>query len=61
MPSKDKDEKDGADKKTNEASGSGKDASDDEGEIGAVKPEHGEPDDNLKRRADWFQKRHGGS
>jgi hypothetical protein len=57
MESKDKDEKDGSSKKKDEESPA-KDASDDEGEIGAVKPKHGEPADNLKRRGDWFQKRH---
>jgi hypothetical protein len=56
MANKDKDEKDG--KETNEESHAKDDS--DEGEIGAVKPEHGEPADNLKRRGEWFQKRHGG-
>jgi hypothetical protein len=55
MANKEKDEKDG--KETNEESHA-KDDSADEGEIGAVKPEHGEPADNLKRRGEWFQKRH---
>jgi hypothetical protein len=57
MANKDKDEQGGS-KETNEESRA-KD-SDDEGEITAVKPEHGEPADNLKRRGEWFQKRHGG-
>jgi hypothetical protein len=57
MTNKDKDEKDGGSKETKEESRT-KDDSDDEGEITAVKPEHGEPADNLKRRAEWFQKRH---
>jgi hypothetical protein len=56
MANKDKDEKDGS-KETKEESRKAKD-SDDEGEITAVKPEHGEPADNLKRRGEWFQKRH---
>lgn len=30
-------------------------------ELEAVKSEKGEPDDNLKRRAEWFQKRTGGA
>jgi hypothetical protein len=29
-------------------------------ELEATKSKKGEPDDNLKRRAEWFQKRHGG-
>jgi len=29
-------------------------------ELEAVKSKKGEPDDNLKRRAEWFQKRTGG-
>jgi len=29
-------------------------------ELEAVKDKKGEPDDNLKRRAEWFQKRSGG-
>jgi len=29
-------------------------------ELEPVKSRKGEPDDNLKRRAEWFQKRHGG-
>ncbi|MEP6820334.1 MAG: hypothetical protein ABJA18_12435 [bacterium] len=37
-----------------EASGS------DKIELEATKSKKGEPDDNLKRRAEWFQKRHGG-
>ena len=49
---KDADKKAGADK--DEASGS------DAIELEATKSKKGEPDDNLKRRAEWFQKRHGG-
>ena len=29
-------------------------------ELEAVKDKKGEPDDNLRRRAEWFQKRTGG-
>jgi len=29
-------------------------------ELEAVKSKKGEPDDNLRRRAEWFQKRTGG-
>ena len=43
-----------------------KDEEDDSSDSGAielepVKSTKGEPDDNLKRRAEWFQKRHGGA
>ncbi len=58
MESKDKD-KDGGNQSKDEESSSTEHSSDDEGEIQAVKSEHGEPADNLKRRSDWFQKRHG--
>ena len=30
----------------------------DEGNLTAVKPKVGEPAGNLRRRAEWFQKRH---
>jgi hypothetical protein len=60
MATKDTDEKDGVGEKTNEESHRAENDSEDEGEIEAVKPQHGEPADNLKRRSDWFQKRHGG-
>ena len=57
MPKDDTTKKD-ADKKTkddkDEASGS------EAIELEAVKKKKGEPDDNLGRRAEWFQKRHGG-
>ena len=40
------------------------DEEDDEGseeiELEPVKSKKGEPDDNLRRRAEWFQKRTGG-
>ncbi|MEP6569719.1 MAG: hypothetical protein ABJC10_08100 [Acidobacteriota bacterium] len=29
-------------------------------DLEATKTKKGEPDDNLGRRAEWFQKRHGG-
>ena len=50
---KEADKKAGADK--DEASGS------DKVELEATKTKKGEPDDNLKRRAEWFQKRTGGA
>ena len=50
---KETDKKTGADK--DEASGS------DKVELEATKTKKGEPDDNLKRRAEWFQKRTGGA
>jgi hypothetical protein len=37
-----------------------KDSGKDEGELTPVKPKVGEPAGNLRRRAEWFQKRHGG-
>jgi hypothetical protein len=49
---KDADKKAGDEK--DEPSGS------DEIELEGVKTKKGEPDDNLRRRAEWFQKRHGG-
>jgi len=61
MASNDRDEKDGGSEETEKESRRAKDDSDgDEGELTAVKPKSGEPADNLRRRADWFQKRHGG-
>jgi hypothetical protein len=37
-----------------------KDDSDgDQGQLTPVKPKVGEPPGNLRRRAEWFQKRHG--
>ena len=35
------------------------DSAGDEGELTPVKPKVGEPPGNLRRRAEWFQKRHG--
>jgi len=35
------------------------DSGKDEGELGPITPKTGEPADNLRRRAEWFQKRHG--
>ena len=59
MPNEDTTEKDAeTDKKAgddkDEASGS------DAIELEPVKSKKGEPKDNLKRRAEWFQKRTGG-
>ena len=36
------------------------DSGSDEVELEEVKDKKGEPDDNLKRRAEWFRKRTGG-
>ena len=56
MPKDDTNKKD-ADKKA----GDDKDASDSVAiELEPVKSKKGEPADNLKRRAAWFQKRTGG-
>lgn len=35
------------------------DSGKDEGELTAITPKTGEPPGNLRRRAEWFQKRHG--
>lgn len=35
------------------------DSGKDEGELTAITPKTREPSDNLRRRAEWFQKRHG--
>jgi hypothetical protein len=59
MPSKEKDEQDSSDSETDKESRSEKDE-DGEGQISAIKKKSGEPDDNLRRRAEWFQKRHRG-
>lgn len=37
------------------------DSGKDEGELTPIKPKTGEPSDHLRRREEWFQKRHGGS
>ena len=34
------------------------DAGGDEGDLTPVKPKVGEPSGNLRRRAEWFRKRH---
>jgi hypothetical protein len=60
MESKDKDEDGGKKSKDEESSSTEHSSDSDDGEIQAVKTEHGEPADNLKRRSEWFQKRHGG-
>ena len=66
MASKEKDEQDGGNKDSS-ASDSDKESRPDkdddgggEGQISAIKKKTGEPDDNLRRRAEWFQKRHRG-
>ena len=60
MASKDTDDKDRDSETANkEPRRTAEDDSDgDEGELTAVKPKTGEPPDNLRRRADWFKKRH---
>lgn len=58
----------GRGKDSNAAAKTDKKASDDKDEasgseaieLEAVKSKKGEPDDNLRRRAEWFQKRTGG-
>ena len=50
-----------ADKNEKQPSDEGKDAgSDSSSELEAVRSKKGEPPDNLRRRAEWFQKRTGG-
>ncbi|HEV7799101.1 MAG TPA: hypothetical protein VGO73_13135 [Pyrinomonadaceae bacterium] len=49
-----RDKKSGGDEKK----GSGADSS---SELEPTHSKKGEPDDNLRRRSEWFQKRHGGS
>jgi hypothetical protein len=65
MASKDRNKKDRGSEDRNAASETDgksrradKDDSD-EGELTPVKPKTGEPPGNLRRRAEWFQKRHG--
>ena len=60
MTSKDKDEKDSDSEAADKESGrtAEDDSNGDEGELTAVKPKTGEPPDNLRRRTDWFKKRH---
>jgi len=66
MASKEKDEQDRSSEnssasETDKESRSDKDDADgDEGQLSAIKKKTGEPDDNLRRRAEWFQKRHRG-
>jgi hypothetical protein len=66
MVDDDKDEKDRSNKDRHAASGTQKksrpkdddDSGKDEGELSPVKPKLGEPSGNLRRRAEWFRKRH---
>lgn len=62
MPKEDKTKKkaDSAKEKTASAKDEDEDAGSEPIELEAVKDKKGEPDDNLKRRAEWFQKRTGG-
>jgi hypothetical protein len=60
MGNKAKDEDSGKKEKDEDSSTAKHSSDSDEGEIQAVKPQRGEPADNLKRRSEWFQKRHGG-
>jgi hypothetical protein len=47
------------DKKSDDDGNEGK-ASDSSSELEPTHSKKGEPDDNLRRRSEWFQKRHGG-
>ena len=67
MVDTDKNEKDRGTEERNAASETDKksgrtdedDSGKDEGELTPVRPKVGEPAGNLRRRAEWFQKRHG--
>jgi hypothetical protein len=66
MVDDDKDEKDRSNEDRHAASGTHKkpgpadsdDAGEDESQLSPVKPKVGEPSGNLRRRAEWFRKRH---
>jgi hypothetical protein len=68
MPKEETTKKKAASSKSKDADSKASTKSDDEDddaapepvELEAVKDKKGEPDDNLKRRAEWFQKRTGG-
>jgi len=60
MVDKDKKDRDAADETERKSKGPEKDdADEDEGELSPITPKTGEPADNLRRREEWFQKRHG--
>ena len=60
MPNEDTNKEDAAETDKDEGKGEG-DSSDSAAiELEPVKSKKGEPEDNLKRRAEWFQKRTGG-
>jgi hypothetical protein len=62
MPKDDKTKKKAGSGKSKATSKAGKDddAPSEPVELEATKSKKGEPDDNLKRRAEWFQKRTSG-
>jgi len=65
MSKEDKTQKKAESSKAKDAGSKADDEEDDDAgsepiELEAVKSKKGEPDDNLKRRAEWFQKRSGG-
>ncbi len=65
MPKEDAPKKKAKSRKSKDAAskaskGKNEDAAPEPIELEAVKSKKGEPDDNLKRRAEWFQKRTGG-
>jgi len=64
MASKDKNEHDESSdstaSETDKESRPDKDDDGDQGQLTAIRKKTGEPDDNLRRRAEWFQKRHRG-
>ena len=65
MASKAKDEQDGSSEESKASNADNesrpdKDDDGDQGQLTAIRKKTGEPDDNLRRRAEWFQKRHRG-
>ena len=65
MPKEDAPKKKAVSSKSKDAASKANDEEDDDAgsepiELEAVKDKKGEPDDNLRRRAEWFQKRTGG-
>ena len=65
MPKEDAPKKKAGSSKSKDAASKANDEEDDDAgsepiELEAVKDKKGEPDDNLRRRAEWFQKRTGG-
>jgi hypothetical protein len=59
MPKAKSDDNDNTTERDRDSKGSDEnDVSDSSNELEPVKSKKGEPDDNLRRRSEWFQKRH---